>query len=958
MPTNPDFPHLQLAFQGAYDPMFQGGPRENPEIEANRANPKGHANRLRAIFAQMRQSNEELRRLRVEMGLPAIPADKGFLLKLPEGVDVDQLVRALGVELVAETEEGLMLVSSADLEFTKLEEVLRQFEVGERGGGSGASLLDIYEQPNDARRLKNILAPEILGMWPLDNAIIYTFDLGIQTATSTRDVKWPPVKKKKTESEQEFLQRRETERGKAWAEANNEWDDNAEARVNELHTFIQHYGGEIVSGMISDPARQGEVGMVFPDCTQVRVKMNGDGFRDVILNFAHLFEAALPPELQRETTELPAKQDEPKLVVHVPANDASTVCVIDSGIQEKHRWLEPAIDAATSRCFLPGVAADDVADYVGPQGHGTRVAGAVLYPNQIPVAGEVEPVAWIQNARVLNADNKLPDALTPEEYLQQVVAHFHAAPRFTKIFNHSINANVPCPKQRMTSWAAKLDQLSHEQEVLFIQSAGNQHRLGNGDQANTGLSAHLDAGRQPPAHQLEASMRVANPAQSLHALTVGSVSGAVFEDANARSFATGEHQPSGFSRAGYGEPWSVVKPEVVEIGGDLVYSKNPPRNIRHHTDVAVELLNSTMHSAPAYSKDGAGTSFAAPKVAHIAAQIQNLFPAVSPLLYRALIVQSARWPGWAEDEANKDKVLKLIGYGLPSLERATSNSEGRVTLITPDAEILPSKKLHLYTIRIPDELRTAALEARIRIDVTLAYTALPRRTRARRTGYLETWLDWETSKLNEPRDIFQTRMQKGDYLFSESEFVGQMTPEGLIAAITVSHIPLSAATTNIEVLNTLLSEARLLPCFPGIILPGGAADLVRRESTLRSTGRIKLNRLILEAAYPDACPQRIEYENFPWLLHKREGWGESEETSRDRGSVQKDWAVFDSYNLPEEFAIAVRSHIGWNHLDGAGTARYCVAVSFEVMQGEVPIYAMIESEIEVEEAETKIKIQT
>jgi hypothetical protein len=33
-------------------------------------------------------------------------------------------------------------------------------------------------------------------------------------------------------------------------------------------------------------------------------------------------------------------------------------------------------------------------------------------------------------------------------------------------------------------------------------------------------------------------------------------------------------------------------------------------------------------------------------------------------------------------------------------------------------------------------------------------------------------------------------------------------------------------------------------------------------------------------------------------------------------------------------------------------------VSFEVMQGEVPIYAMIESEIEVEEVENKIKIQT
>jgi subtilisin family serine protease len=864
MPPPPDFPHLRLTYQGTYEPMFHGGPRENPQIEANRANPQGHATRIRGILDGMRHSDEELRRLRAEMGLPGIPADKGFLLKLPEGMDVDQLVRALGVELVAETEEGLMLVSSVDLQFTKLEEVLRQFETGTGGLVAGSSLLDIYEQPDDQRRLKNILASEVFALWPLADATTYTFDLGIQTATSTREVKWPPVKRKKSESESEFLLRREQERAKVWDAANIEWDENAETRVNELHQFIQHYGGDIISGMISDPARQEEIGMVFPDSVQVRVQMNGAGFRDVILNFAHLFDVVLPPELQQDPTERAAHQDEPQLVVHPPAESAPAVCVIDSGIQEGHRWLEPAIDSATSRCFLPGVAADDVADYVGPQGHGTRVAGAVLYPNEIPAAGEVEPVAWIQNARVLNADNKLPEALTPEEYLQQVVAHFHAAPRFTKIFNHSINANLPCPKQRMTSWAAKLDQLSHEQEVLFIQSTGNQNR-DRGTQANPGLCDHLDAGTQPPDHQLAASMRVANPAQSLHALTVGAISADTFEDANLRSFAAGEHHPSGFSRAGYGEPWSVVKPEVVEIGGDLVYSKNPPRLVRSHPEVSIELLNSTMHGAPAHSKDGAGTSFAAPKVAHIAAHLQNLFPGASPLLYRALIVQSARWPVWTENEADRDRVLKLIGYGLPSLERATSNSETRVTLITPDAEILPSKQLHLYTIRIPEELRSAAQEARIRIDVTLAYTALPRRTRARRTGYLETWLDWETSKLGEPRDVFLARMQNG-----------------------------------------------------------GAS-------------------------------QHVE---FPWMLHKREDWGEGQETSRNRGSVQKDWAVFDSFDLPEEFAIAVRAHKGWNHLDGAGTARYCLAVSFEVMQGEVPIYSLIESEIQVAEAETEVRVQT
>lgn len=356
-------------------------------------------------------------------------------------------------------------------------------------------------------------------------------------------------------------------------------------------------------------------------------------------------------------------------------------------------------------------------------------------------------------------------------------------------------------------------------------------------------------------------MRVSNPAQSLHALTVGSVSAAAWADEDSRSFADGKHRPSGFARAGYGQPWSVVKPEVVEIGGDLVYSQPPPI-VRPHPDVAIEVLNSTLHGAPACSQDGIGTSFTAPKVAHIAAHLQALYPDASPLLYRALIAQSARWPAWAEAEPEKDRVLRWIGYGLPSLERATENTETRVTLITPDSQSLPGKQLHLYTVRIPDDLRSAAREARIRIDITLAYTALPRRTRARRTGYLETWLDWEASRLGEPADEFLTRMQKGG-----------------------------------------------------------------------------------------SSPR----ENFRWTLHTREDHGEAQETTRGRGTLQKDWAIFDSYDLPAKFSIAVRAHKGWNHLDGAGCARYCLAVSFEAVETELPVYALVQAENRLE-IETEVEV--
>lgn len=855
MPANlPEFPHLQLTNRGTFVPRFPGGARENPEVDAARADPSGHSSRLRGAFDAMRNADQAEQFRREAEQLPPIPAERGFLLRLPEGADVEALVRALGVELVAETEEGIMLVSSADLEYTRLYQVLNDFGGGVGSTTAGSSLLDVYTERDDARKLDEILAPEVRNLWPFDATGRYIFDIAIQTATSTRDMSWPTIRKRGNETEEEFVARREEARRDAWFEAQEEWQENAEARVQELRPMLSHYGGEFISGFVSENEIETESGMVFADSVQIRVRMSGAGFRDVVLNFPHLFEVSLPPELQETSTGSAEPTDAGEPEILSPQENGPAVCVIDSGIQEQHRWLEPAIDRSTSRCFLPGIHPHDVADYVSPQGHGTRVAGAVLYPEQIPRTGTVNPVAWIQNARVLDDQNRLPVNLPPEIYLQKVVEHFHAAPRFTKIFNHSINARHPCPRRRMTAWAAKIDELSHEHNVLFIQSAGNQSRIGAGDQANPGLGAHLAAGRTPPRHQLEDSMRVANPAQSLHALTVGSIAADAFDDGNRRSFADGELRPSGFSRSGFGQPWSVVKPDVVEIGGDLVFSTLPPI-VAPHEATSIELLNSTLHGQPAHSKDGAGTSFAAPKVAHIAAHLQALFPDASPLLYRALIAQSARWPEWAMNEPSKDDVLRCIGYGLPSLERAISNTSTRVTLITPDAEILPSKQFHLYTVKIPSEIRSAALEARIRIDITLAYTALPRRTRARRTGYLETWLDWESSRLGESAEVFSHRMQHG-----------------------------------------------------------GSGN----------------------------------GSNIPWMLHTKANYGEVEETARGRGTLQKDWAEINSYDLPEEFSIAVRSHLGWNHRAEVGSARYCLAVTFEALDLELPVYERIEAENRVQ----------
>jgi hypothetical protein len=279
---------------------------------------------------------------------------------------------------------------------------------------------------------------------------------------------------------------------------------------------------------------------------------------------------------------------------------------------------------------------------------------------------------------------------------------------------------------------------------------------------------HLEAGRDYPAYLYEASCRVANPGQSLQALTVGSVGYGAFESESWKSFGKKEGHPSAFSRSGFGI-WTVIKPEVVEYGGDAIRTASTPPDVQvggRITGACPELVRSTMFPpGPAFDRDQAGTSFATPKVTRIAALLQALLPDEPSLLYRALIVQAARWPEWAEALLNElrqpdlqqrdpdrrtnligqvSRLIRCLGYGIPDDEVATSNSDYRTTFITSGETNIKAGECHIYQVPVPSQLRGQADEFDIRIDVTLSYAAQPRRTRRNLRRYLSTWVEWKS----------------------------------------------------------------------------------------------------------------------------------------------------------------------------------------------------------------------
>lgn len=746
---------------------LEGGGKEPSRVTANLENRPQHATTIAEKFVRVAERGYERNEQRREAELPQIAGGIPFLLQIPDEDDstIKYLSDKLGIEIVAEYDDGYLIVATQDLSIQTILDEANGFSKKVHGTGMFARILDIDDDSSAEGRIKRIIGDDLWQIWPFADEADLTLDVSINTAVLGS----PPNLRLGNIKRPELIRKRKLEHSKALAQYQETWEEKRRQSEKTIEEFVQHYDGKIIG--IYDQAEELNDTKVeqLPDSYSARLRMNGRGFRDLILNFPSLFEVVVPDDIDSPLLGTSPTSDTKALEVSAPADHAPIVCVLDSGIQEGHRWISAAIRSDISQCFVPNVTATEVADYVGGGGHGTRVAGAVLFSSRVPKTESTQAPFWVANARVLDGTCSLDKRLFPPQLLSAVVRKYGEFG--VRIYNHSINANCGCRTSRMSSWATVIDELSFRNDALFIQSAGNLC-WSSGSLQNPGVLDNLGSGKRYPHYLYDAASRIANPAQSLQALTVGSIAAEVFEDDFRQSLAF-RHGPSPFSRTGFGL-WNSIKPEVVEFGGDIAASKALPIRISYPPDTCPELIRSTLHGGPALSRDTVGTSFAAPKVAHIAAHLQALFPSRSTQLYRALIVNSARWPSWVDERSITDRVIfvRSIGYGVPSLERATENASNRVTVVTESEYEVHAKEGLVFGVPIPEEIRRPGEDFNVRIDVTLAYTAEPRRTRKGRRGYLSVWLDWKASKRRESFDAFLARALKDADEVDDSSNVG------------------------------------------------------------------------------------------------------------------------------------------------------------------------------------------
>ncbi|TKC02934.1 S8 family peptidase [Pedobacter frigoris] len=722
------FPHLPLKtiLDGNYKfKGFNGGGKSQRSID-NLNNRKAHGETLKLMAEGIKQFNGDVIAWRKEQGLPDLPDEHVIPLLLhvdPKVFNIETL-KGFGIEVIAEEDSGLIMGASVD-QFKSLKEKISKFL---KDKNQGTALLWQIEQGQQWRP-EYILSEDLYWKW-LDgfgDDEQFTVDISISCHVKKSEY---PVQGKKTSNES--FERSILNWYENTLVSDAELDQLMMERQEQAQTFIELGGGNLVGGFVE-----------YRDSFGLRAELSGKALRDIVLNYPYVFEIAEHCEIENQTL---THEDfgEIECTILPPSGDSPNLCIIDSGIQQDHLLLEPAILSDRSMNFVPNETS--VADHVSNGGHGTKVAGAVLYGAVIPRTGTVQAPFFLTNMRVLDANKAMSSLLFEPELMHNIVDH---NPDIS-IFNLSINSHMPCRVRHMSQWASAIDMISHEDKKMFVVSTGNIYDMGTHIN-RPGIKEHLAAGRQYPNYLLEPSSRIADPAQSIFAITVGSVCLDEFEDLDRVSFGKKDY-PSSFSRSGMGM-WGAIKPEVVEYGGDWIREK-AGTNLSMLPVTSPELVKTGLHGV---GRGDIGTSFSTPKVTHILGQLQKLFPTESVLFYKALLIQSARLPEivWHDQQARH---LRHMGYGIPSLDRAIDNTPYRITF-TETGKIAP-KKAKIFSVKVPDEMRKQGEAYDILIEVSLCYTAEPRRTRKNLRSYLSAWLSWDSSKLGQSTNAFHADVLK------------------------------------------------------------------------------------------------------------------------------------------------------------------------------------------------------
>jgi hypothetical protein len=482
-------------------------------------------------------------------------------------------------------------------------------------------------------------------------------------------------------------------------------EDEAADRVRQVRRAVEHVGGEVVA---ADQRPRSPV---------VRASVNGAGVRALAtVPVVEVLQLPAVPYVDPSDWR-DARIDD----LDVRIEDRPPVGVLDDAIASGHELLRDVV--AAERSFPDGRAWQPAGE------HGTMVGGLAAYGDfEQPLRDGAPLVAGpIVQARVIEQDPTVadghrfppeqPEHLTVEDAIR--TAHGRDGVR---VFVMSVTRTDPYLGPRVSVLTERLDDLARELDIVIVVPSGNH----GATLATARMRCGAHAADDYPGYLLEDLARISEPATAALALTVGSV---------ARSAGparlSGETPPgysaiapvdgiSPFSRSGPGA-FRAIKPDVVHYGGNWV---TRPDGTIAFPEAGAGVVSLCVTDTGRLFAMGTGTSYAAPRIANLAAQVLAVYGDVSANLVRALIGLASHVPDRISAAFGVD-ACRVAGYGMPLPGRAAASTGSRVVLMTEGE--MPTDTVAIHPVPVPAAFHEGKSARSIR--VALAFDPPVRRTR-------------------------------------------------------------------------------------------------------------------------------------------------------------------------------------------------------------------------------------
>jgi serine protease AprX len=300
--------------------------------------------------------------------------------------------------------------------------------------------------------------------------------------------------------------------------------------------------------------------------------------------------------------------------------DYPTVGIIDTGTDPNNPLLQAWVVAR--HVLIPQDQQDNE--------HGSFVGGLLVHGRRLNHNDPRFPSASSKIVDVVALDRS--GEISEDELLIVIDEALSKFPE-VKVWNLSLGQTTPCDDSVFFEFGAALDERSERQGVLFVIAAGNYSRA--------------PFRSWPPQDDINEDDRICPPADSLRAITVGSVA-----HLDTPSTCVKRGEPSPFSRRGPG-PAYLIKPELSCFGGNC-------DSLGECVQAGIISIDGHGHKA-----ENIGTSFANPLVSSLAANVESelrVSPDGSPrVLVKAMMIRAA----FLKNAPLTSDDLHYLGMGCP-----------------------------------------------------------------------------------------------------------------------------------------------------------------------------------------------------------------------------------------------------------------------------------------------------